>query len=76
MCGEKDRSNDALLNLFMKVDGKPEIPDYAMDIQPKKGKGLGRELQQFLEEDASVSPEKEGREVIYRERSLKLLEKE
>ncbi|HCU57346.1 MAG TPA: hypothetical protein DF984_03820 [Anaerolineaceae bacterium] len=77
LCGcEKDRSNDELLNLLMKVDGKPEIPDYAIDMHARRGKSLGRGLQHFLEEGALVSPEKEGREDIYRERLLKLLEKE
>ena len=77
LCGcEKDRSNDELLNLFMQVDGKPEIPDYAIDMHTKKGKALGRGLRHFLEEGASVSPEKEGREDIYRQRLLKLLKKE
>lgn len=77
LCGcEKDWSNDELLNLFMMVDGKSRIPDYAMGMHTKRGEGLGRGLQHFLEEGASVSPEKEGRKVIYRERLLKLLEKE
>ena len=75
LCGcEKDRSNDELLNLLLKVDGKPEIPDYAIDMHTRQGKALGRGLQHFLEEGASVSPEKEGRTTIYLKRLLKLLE--
>ena len=75
LCGcEKDRSNDELLNWFKRVDETPDIPDYAIDMHTRQGKELGRGLRHFYEEGAIVSPEKEDREVVYRERLLKLLD--
>lgn len=74
LCGcEKDRSNDELLNLLMRIDGKPEIPDYAIDMHTRKGQEMGRGIEHFLLEASKIFPEKEDRNTVFREKLLGLL---
>ena len=71
---EKDRSNDELLNLLMKTDEKPDIPDYALDMHTRKGQAMGRGLTHFLMEGSKIFPEKNDRDKQYREKLLQLVD--
>ncbi len=74
LCGcEKDRSNDELLNLLIRANEKPEIPDYALDMHTRKGQEMGRGLEHFLLEASRTFPEKEERNKEFRVKLFNLL---
>jgi hypothetical protein len=77
---KKDRSSDEMLNWFKLATEKekllPDIPDYAIDMHTARGQKLGRTVKDFYSAGAKVSPELEKRVTTYRERVLRLLEKD
>lgn len=74
---QKDRSSDEMINWLMREveDGKllPQIPEYAIDMHTRRGQTMGHGVKHFLEEGAQIMPELSGREMLYRERLLKLI---
>ena len=77
---QKDRSSDEMYNWIMKEykagNLRPQIPDYAIDKHTLQGQEEGRNEDDFYAEGSKVFPEWEGRDKTYRERILKILEKE
>jgi replication-associated recombination protein RarA len=56
---KKERSSDQIKNIIMKEFERgiiPEIPDYAADMHTLKGRALGRDVFQFLDEGSTVTP--------------------
>jgi replication-associated recombination protein RarA len=74
----KDRSSDEMAIWVKRAvaqgQAAPAIPDYALDMHTKAGQGMGRGYRHFLEEGAQIHPELEGRERVYLERVMGLLE--
>jgi replication-associated recombination protein RarA len=79
LCGcAKDRSSDEMINWIQHASALgqvlPTIPDYALDRHTAAGQQMGRGRRHFYEEAARLHPEREGRDLSYRERLLALLE--
>jgi replication-associated recombination protein RarA len=76
----KDRSSDEMaIWIKREVEGGrrlPAIPDYALDMHTKRGSGMGRGLDHFLEEGAKLIPELPNRDTTYRHRVLAMLKGE
>jgi replication-associated recombination protein RarA len=56
---KKERSSDQIKNIILKEFEQgyvPEIPDYAADMHTLKGRALGRDVFQFLDEGSNVTP--------------------
>lgn len=75
---QKDRSSDELVNVLRhsvsRGEGKPQIPDYAIDMHTARGQAMGRGIEHFFEEGARVFPELPDRETKFRKQLFKLLE--
>ena len=76
---QKDRSSDEMLNWVKHAvetgAARPEIPDYALDMHTAEGRAKGRGKRHFLEEGAQVIPELPNRDLTYRQRLMKLLDR-
>jgi replication-associated recombination protein RarA len=79
LCGcTKDRSSDEMINWIQHASAAgqalPTIPDYALDRHTAAGQKLGRGRRHFYEEAARLAPEREGRDLTYRDRLLAMLD--
>ena len=79
LCGcKKDRSSDDMINWIMHATqngtAKAVIPDYALDMHTADGQKKGRGRKYFFEEASKTHPELEGRNKVYLERILKMLD--
>jgi replication-associated recombination protein RarA len=79
LCGcAKDRSSDEMINWIQHASAlgraRPAIPDYALDRHTAAGQQLGRGRRHFYAEAARLFPEREGRDLTYRDRLLAMLE--
>jgi replication-associated recombination protein RarA len=76
---KKDRSSDEMVNWIIREveagNALPTIPEYAVDMHTARGQKMGRGVQHFLEEGARVAPELPDRDLTYREKLLKVIEK-
>ncbi|MDJ0756223.1 MAG: hypothetical protein QNJ45_22020 [Ardenticatenaceae bacterium] len=76
---QKDRSSDEMVNWLIHgyASGtiKPTIPDHALDMHTGDGQKMGRGKAHFWREGAKIEPELSGRDKVYLERILDLLEK-
>ncbi len=59
---KKERSSDHVKNMLMDEfnrGGKPEVPEYALDLHTVRGREMGRDILHFLTEASRVEPEYE-----------------
>ena len=74
----KERSTDCLKNIVMHKFAHgyvPEVPDYAIDLHTTRGKAMGKNVVDFLEDASRVTPVMEGYDDTYRLQMLELNKK-
>jgi replication-associated recombination protein RarA len=76
---QKDRSSDEMVNWVTVAvnqgQGRPTIPDYALDVHTAQGQAMGRGLRHFFEEGAKIFPELPERDLTYRQRLMNAFDK-